>query len=500
MDSPAPAPSTGETTLQPTPTSRVRRAAETMLIITAAVLLAGIVVTYAGARQYRWRGFDIEVAVQPSAQGRTRLVFTPLGDIRANTHRAPLELKVALRGVSFEEVKKLVLEPPPRDELEMDFQGAARAGLQNFALTQVVLGALAALLVPLISRSRRVSHWIGSGLFGAAAVAVCFYQLSATYDARAFENPTYTGSLREARWIIGLARDGFAKAEALSDRLKRVAANVSALYGRLNSAVSLIPDEDVVRVLHVSDIHNNPAAIGFVRELALNSGVALVIDTGDLTDLGLPVEAGLISGMAQLNVPYVFVAGNHDSRATVEAVSAFPRARILDSEILDVEGLRILGAPDPSSRRPGSGSVDTPDSILASQGAALLALTGPLPRPPDIVAVHNPKQAEALIGKVPLILCGHMHKADVAEERNTVICNAGTTGAAGVRYFDRKGGVPFTAAILGFTRAPNPRLAFIDLVTLKGSLGEYSISRRSFDARPAESAGDPDRPMELRNP
>ena len=422
----------------------------------------------------------MEVAVQPAWEGRTRLVFNPLGDVRAATHAAPVELKIALRSIAFDEAKKLVLNPPPREDLEAEFESAARRSLQSFALSQLAIGAFAALLVPLIARSRRASHWVGSAAAGAGAVAFCFYQISASYNPRAFENPTYTGSLREAGWIIGMARDGFARAEALSERLKRAARNVSGLYGRLDSAAPLLPEEDTVRILHVSDIHNNLAAIDFVKELAERAGVAMVIDTGDLTDLGLPVETRLVRGIAGLPVPYLFVAGNHDSRATVGAVGSFPGARILDGEVQEAGGFRILGAPDPSSRRAESGSVDSSDEQLRIEGEKLLRYVRGLDAPPDLVAVHNPKQAESLLGQARVILAGHMHSAGVEERDGSVIINAGTTGGAGVRFFDRKDGVPFTAAILGFTESLPRRLAFVDQVSLDVGLGEYSITRKTI--------------------
>jgi predicted phosphodiesterase len=459
---------------------RIRRAAGTIFIIASGVLLAGLVITYAGTREYRWRGFDVEVAVQPALEGRTRLVFNPLGDVRAATHSAPVELKIALKGISFEEAKKLVLNPPPREELEAEFESAARRSLQSFALPQLAIGVVAALVVPLIARSRRASHWVGSAAAGAGAVAFCFYQISATYNPRAFENPTYTGSLREAGWIIGMARDGFARAEALSYRLKRAARNVSGLYGRLDSAGPLLPEEDTVRILHISDIHNNLAAIGFVKELAERANVSMVIDTGDLTDLGLPVETQLVRGIAGLPIPYLFVAGNHDSRATVGAVSSFPGVRILDGEVQEVGGFRILGAPDPSSRRAASGSVDSSDEQLQVDSQKLLGTINGLEAAPDIVAVHNPKQAKSLVGKARVILAGHMHSADVEQRDGTVFINAGTTGGAGVRFFDRKDGVPFTAAILGFSESQSRRLAFVDMVSLDVGLGEYSITRKTI--------------------
>ncbi len=47
-----------------------------------------------------------------------------------------------------------------------------------------------------------------------------------------------------------------------------------------------------------------------------------------------------------------------------------------------------------------------------------------------------------------------MHRAYVETTEGTVVCNAGTTGGAGLRYLDRAEGVALSAAILTFTRPP----------------------------------------------
>jgi len=146
-----------------------------------------------------------------------------------------------------------------------------------------------------------------------------------------------------------------------------------------------------------------------------------------------------------------------------------------------VAGLTVLGEPDPISLRANAGSVD--DSPEAIRGASdkLAADYLKMKEPPDIVCVHNPLQADALIGKAKLVLCGHEHRAYIEVRNDTVICNAGTTGAAGARYFDNKNGVPFSAEILTFSKGAKPHLLFVDQVKLEGSLSQYSIQRRSFN-------------------
>jgi len=153
----------------------------------------------------------------------------------------------------------------------------------------------------------------------------------------------------------------------------------------------------------------------------------------------------------------------------------------LADEPVSVAGLSILGSPDPSSARPGSGDVNTSLEALKLAGYRLMAAYGRAPTPPDIVCVHNPRQAESLIGRARVILCGHLHKQSLETRDGSVICNAGTTGAAGVRFFERRDGEPLSAMILAFAKGPKPHLLFVDQIMYNISAGEYSISRRAFN-------------------
>lgn len=463
----------------------------TALLLLCATGLAGaafLVYGY-GAATYRWRGLDVQVRLIPSIRGETRLIFTPLGEVRAQTHSTPVALAISLKEVSFEELKRFAKSPPDRQVLERDFTRSARVALTDFAARQVLLGMLGAALVPLVLRLKRARFYTLPALTGGAFVAFVFLHAASSFNPRAFANPTYTGSLQQANWIIALVKDGFMKADVLSDRLKRVADNLNTLYGRIESMPGVSRTADTIKVLHISDIHNNPAAAGFVTELADKMAVDVVVDTGDLTDLGLPVETELTRTLGQLRVPYLFVAGNHDSQATVNALRLNQNAVILHDVPVSLAGLTFIGSPDPSSARPGAGSVDTPDGALSAASDLLLANYRKSALPPDVVCVHNPKQAAALVGTAKLILCGHLHTASIEVKQSTVICNAGTTGAAGVRYFENREGVPFTAAVLFFSRASRPRLLYIDRVELSGNLGEYSLTRKSFETADAAVVG-----------
>lgn len=460
-----------------------------MAFVLIALAGSAFAVTLFGPRTYHWRAFDVEVSIHPTVDPATRIRFIPLGEVRAATHSAPVALQISLTNIEFEKAKQLITKPPPREELEREFTQMAKEDLNGFAVRQLLFGALGGLVAPLMFRSRRARLWLAAAVIGGGFVAVVFAITVRTFDRKAFESPTYTGSLHEARWIIGLAKDGFNKVEALSEKLRNVAANINRLYERIDAVPTLSATGDVISVLHISDIHNNPSAVEFVRELVRGSKVDLVIDTGDLTDFGSPLEAELSKEVAAIPKPYVFVAGNHDSPEIIRAVQRNHNAIILNGVPVDAAGLTILGSPDPSSAKGGANNVDTSPEALKTAGEGLANAFMRAPKPPDIVCVHDPLQAAPLLGKAALVLCGHEHRAYIEERQGTFLCNAGTTGGAGLRYLDRSYGVPFSAEILCFSKAERPQLLYADQVVLDGSLGKYSISRRTFRSEPKKSVG-----------
>jgi predicted MPP superfamily phosphohydrolase len=514
-----------------------------------------------GRSVYRWHGFAIELRLLPAAQGETRLALIPLGEVRAHTHLAPVALVATLQEIRIDEIQKLLRGPLNREDLAQDFTRAARADLRAFVLRQLAVAALGALIAPLLLRSRRARSYLGSALIGTLAVAAMLGNVLTTFDAKAFGRLTYTGTLKQAPWVIRFSKDAFAEIDTLSQKLRTVASSLNTLYGRIER-LPMTPDDgpDTFRILHVSDIHDNPAALAFLREVADQFKVELIVDTGDLTDHGSLPELEMVKRIARLPYPYVFVPGNHDSQTIAKAMAQVRTVTLLKGEPVTVGDLTLLGLSDPASSRPGDGNVVANLADLQAGGQTLLQKVASLPLSPDIIAIHDPAEAEALWGRVPLILCGHELRAYIQMKTappvasgvpltggapelhaayNTIICNAGTTGAAGVRYLDRQEGVPFSCAVLTFSRprpadtasgtspvagntaasspsagaarsdatlaptgtevgqdtkaqpagATRPRLRSIDMIVLNGALDEYSITHYTF-ASTASNGGD----------
>ena len=56
-----------------------------------------------------------------------------------------------------------------------------------------------------------------------------------------------------------------------------------------------------------------------MRQVVDQFDVDAVLDTGDITDWGSEPENRLITSVGTLDVPYVYIRGNHDSAATAGA-------------------------------------------------------------------------------------------------------------------------------------------------------------------------------------
>jgi predicted MPP superfamily phosphohydrolase len=344
---------------------------------------------------------------------------------------------------------------------------------------------------PLIAVGVTAVVLLGTGGLGAA-----------TWRPQALSQPTYTGLLVNATSLIGRAEDIAARFDAYRASLEELVGNVGTLY----SALSSLPDPggngETVALLHVSDLHLNPAGFDLVRQVVEQFRVDGVLDTGDITDWGSEPENGLITSVGTLGVPYVYIRGNHDSAATAALVAAQPNATVLDGSAVTVAGIEIAGMPDPRFTPDKSTGDDAAgDDVLEESGSALAEFVEELPDPPAVAMVHDPKQARPLDGVVPVVLAGHTHERKVSElDDGTLLMVQGSTGGAGLRGLQGEHPEPLTCTVL-YLDPDTGRLQAYDEITL-GGLGEteVTIQRRTVppeeatETAPADGTGAPASP------
>ncbi len=460
--------------------------------VAAGVLGALLAVWIFGRASYSWGLIRVGVSVAPAVRGETAIVLTPIGDVTARTHRTPIRLTVELERLNLPALRRAARELPDAQTVMADIERRALRSAANYALRMLALSLAGGILASLLLVRGPFPRHLASGFAGALVMALLFAATARTFDRKAFAGPRYNGPLAEAPGAIRFARDGLARLSRLRGRMDGIAANLARFYASLDEAGPRMPGENDIRVLHVSDIHNNPLAVDLVAQLARRFRADLVVNTGDLTDYGTEAEEAVLQPLRGLSMRQLFVAGNHDSRTTMRALSRIPDARVLDGQTAVIEGVRFLGFADPVSRRAGYGNVDPSAEDLDALEREIRRTVAGLSAPPDVLLVHNHRVAERLGGVAPVILYGHSHRASIRRIGGTVFINAGTTGAAGARYFQAPNGVPYSAVVLHFSREHRGHLLAADVLHMRGAEGEFTLQRHMLNgtvATPEEAAG-----------
>ena len=430
--------------------------------------------------------FDARFTVSPTGGG-VALDIPPLGALDVDAYDGPLGLDVQLQRADEARIRALVEDPRRLDSLV----DSVTADIDDAVTGLVVRSALAAmggalLLTLAVYRLRWRQAAVAAGtvvvvLAGTAGIG------AATWRPDALAQPTYTGLLANAPGLIGDAQDIVARFDAYRASLEDLVGNVSTLYAALSALPAAGGDGDTVALLHVSDIHLNPAGFDLMSQVVEQFAVDGVLDTGDITDWGSEPENQAIASIGRLGVPYVYIRGNHDSAVTADLVAAQPNAVVLDSSATTVAGITVVGARDPRFTPDKDATGDT--ASLEETGEVLAEVAEQLPAPPAIALVHDPKQAPPLDGVVPLVLAGHTHERDVSTlDEGTRLMVQGSTGGAGLRGLQGEYPEPLTCTVL-YLDADTGELTGYDEVTL-GGLGETEVTIERTLIDPDDDAGD----------
>lgn len=416
--------------------------------------------------------FETTVSARPSIAGYTAVRLAPLGSIELDTHDAPLGLELRVDELRLEDAERIARDPSLLQSLEDDIANDAQEALLRVTVRALVVAVVGG-CVGAFAASAGVRSAVSGAAAGAALVTVLTVATAATFDTNAVGEPQYSGLLTVAPTAVGDVEgvvDRFGEYRAQLGELVR---NVATLYRTAQGLPTFDPDDGTVRVLHVSDIHNNPQAFDLIELLVEQFAVDAVADTGDITDWGTEPEARLFDRMEDIGVPYVWVRGNHDSAATQRAVADQPNAVVLDGEAADVAGLRFWGVADtrytPDKDQPSGSDVEQDQAEAAAPRVAKL-LAADEPPAVDVALVHDARMAASIGGEVPLVLAGHTHNARDASIGPTRLLVEGSTGGAGLRSLDGEEPEPLSCTVLYFDPATD-RLVAYDRVTVRG-LGE----------------------------
>lgn len=433
-----------------------------------------------GHVEFRVEALQIKLSASMTDSGITRLSIPPVGEVKARTHRGPLAVEVALLNIDLPGLKKTLAETPEQKEILDRARIELTKVVKRFVIKALFMGILGGLFGAVILQRRRPREFIAAGIIGLATVAVLLASTYYTYDIKKFQNPQYDGMLKAAPWMIGLVQQSLDTVNTWGRQLRVVTDNLYGLFERLDTLETIGPaGEGDMKVLHVSDIHNNPAAFDFIEQVTKTFGVNIIIDTGDISDFGTPIEAAAAERLRKLNVPYVFIPGNHETAAAIRDLQKIPNVTVLTGGIVNVKGLDIAGIADPAAF---TGDVKSPDQKqLDEYREKLEEIIDRSPRKPPVVAVHNNRLAREFAGEVPVVLYGHDHSYKIDIVGKTVLIDAGTTGAAGFGGLETRQEVPFSVVLVRFRQdGDRYRPVSADTIRVSNLQSGFSLERRVF--------------------
>lgn len=452
-------------------------------------LLAAVLLGLAGA----WLGLALggtvhheigplttSMRVHPHWGGGSSVDIPPLGRLDLDTHAGPLGIEASLKGVDVEEARQILRDPELmaglRPRAESDLRWELQMALLRALLTAAVGGGVLAALT-----LRRVRSALVGASTATAAMLLAFGVGLATWNPTALAEPRYTGLLTSAPSVVGSAESIVTDFSVYGDQLARIVQNVSGLY-TVTSNLPLLRDEgDLAKVLHVSDLHLAPQSWDLIRTVATQYDVDVVVDSGDITDHGSPAENRYLREIRHLEVPYVWVRGNHDSAVTEAAMRRTPGVVVLDGAVRRVAGLSFLGAGDPTFTPDKSSGGEDAEAVeeVAEQLAARAEAE---PDGVDVVVFHDPAPADVFDGVVPTALFGHWHYRKVTHgDDGTWLMVQGTTGGSGLRALEPEEPAAISLSVLYLDRETGSLVAYDDIRVGGLGLASAQINRHVVD-------------------
>ena len=233
--------------------------------------------------------------------------------------------------------------------------------------------------------------------------------------------------------------------------------------------------------------------LAFAGRLATTFDVDVVANTGDDADWGSDVESEILGGPVGLDVPYLWVRGNHDTAVT-QTANAGEGAVVLDGTETTVDALVVFGVGDATfSPKLDKAVVKEGQTAFKQRWSTetMLPLLAAQPQRPDVVMTHDPAMTDAIEPKPPLRLAGHTHKLKVSGGTNPdgtpwVLVVNGSTGGAGLRVLDRKEENPMSAVIITVDRQTKQAL-YLDEFTYR-PLVDQTFKVRRIDLRNLDPA------------
>lgn len=406
--------------------------------------------------------------------GRTVVGMAPLGTVAATTHQPPLDFEISIAELDLQNLSTTLSEDS-QEELISEIEDSLRAAAIQLGIIQIIGAAIIGLIVAALVAGRRPGYMAGGAASAALVVGAGLLVAAWSFDLDEFEEARYTGALQYAPQVM----DAVNRApDAFEDLDSRFATAANRLKDLMALVAQPLPDphEGTTAILHVSDIHSNPLGVQIARRLASSFAVDAVVDTGDITSFGHPIESRVGRLLARFPVPYLLVPGNHDSESNRRELADAEGVVLLDESTYSVGSVEVLGWPDPTFTATNETSTDEGNERREEEAPEVAAAVERLD--PDVLAVHDERLASESFGLVPLVLAGHTHERSQEQVDDTILLTVGSTGATGVGSFIVEADRPYEAEIIYF-RADEP--VAVDYLSLNGLDGDFEVDRQTLE-------------------
>ncbi len=267
-------------------------------------------------------------------------------------------LVVSLEEIDFDALADILAQPAGDGTVEafrgMAFEAARRA--RAFALRLIGLGlaggaaggaVLLALLKPRLAAVARAAGL--AGLSGALALGLLAAWAWATFDPSAFRSPTYRGALASLPWVVDAGPTGGGPGGRSGERLRTLVAACTRCTSA--SRAPPAPGAGGGRRHHPAH-HRHPQPSG--RHGRGPGVLPGFLWTSPSTPAISPTWARALKpssseGCREFPVPHLFVTGNHETPEVAAALSLIEPVRLIDGQMVEASGVRILGIGDPAA-------------------------------------------------------------------------------------------------------------------------------------------------------
>jgi len=432
--------------------------------------------------------FEFDINLKLVGKGNTVLHIPPLGTVSSKTHFPPVDIHLTLRNINLEQLEVFTRELSSGNQNwpEIMLPKIKEAVFTYFLYLLILaffLGATSFLLLSYPSRQKKnvLLGGLISGGINCLAIGLLLFSIFFSYNIKAFSEAQYEGILEAAPWVMSAFDEGPAVIKNLGYQFTEVIDNISILQKEVESNLLLQENQETLKILHVSDIHNNPAAFELILKVVDAFNIDLIIDTGDLVDYGTALEMEIFTDFFNsINIPYIFVPGNHESPAAIAALKAIENITVLEEGVVEVAGIKVAGIADPLSSLP---SMSGTDDDLAEKVAQQLKELVNNSEGVEIIATHNPDYFKYLREGGNFLLGGHTHTPYIKSRNDYIEINAGTTGSSGIRGLNQLD-VTFSLVLITMQYSPEEKSLYLpssaDMIKVENFPFIYSFERHNL--------------------